>query len=407
MNAPRAELMKLEFSNMFCYGDNNIVDFEALRNGRPGLVGFVAPNRAGKSSLFDIITFALCDEFPRGSKRDIARRNGPGFKLRLTFRIDNKIGMIEKSGSRGELKRSDNMIKLWYDGEDLTGDTITETANVARSMLGELEWLNEVVFLRPTEVTGSRPFALSSPADRRKVLSSLLKLGSFDEYLTSANNEIKSARVIRRTFIKKIESSVSTGIDPSSWKEGAASTHLNTIKNEYIAKLENIESQLATYTDLISKYTDDIDKFTIDSNAVSVAKEQLTQKTMELKSIIAQQTNNQHRIDKIKLKINEYTDSIPTNIDSHELNTIDEQIIQLTNEIKVLQQQLIMDQSNSIIVEYPIIVKKSASIVTPTDTLLSLSKQSPPTQYTQSEFQDINKITSNSVNSEMLRLSEL
>ena len=407
VNAPRAELMKLEFSNMFCYGDNNIVDFEALRNGRPGLVGFVAPNRAGKSSLFDIITFALCDEFPRGSKRDIARRNGPGFKLRLTFRIDNKIGMIEKSGSRGELKRSDNMIKLWYDGEDLTGDTITETANVARSMLGELEWLNEVVFLRPTEVTGSRPFALSSPADRRKVLSSLLKLGSFDEYLTSANNEIKSARVIRRTFIKKIESLVSTGIDPSSWKEGAASTHLNTIKNEYIAKLENIESQLATYTDLISKYTDDIDKFTIDSNAVSVAKEQLTQKTMELKSIIAQQTNNQHRIDKIKLKINEYTDSIPTNIDSHELNTIDEQIIQLTNEIKVLQQQLIMDQSNSIIVEYPIIVKKSASIVTPTDTLLSLSKQSPPTQYTQSEFQDINKITSKSVNSEMLQISEL
>jgi len=407
IDAPRAELIKLEFSNMFCYGDNNVVDFEALRNGRPGLVGFVAPNRAGKSSLFDIITFALCDEFPRGSKRDIARRNGPGFKLRLAFRIDNKIGVIEKSGSRGELKRSDNMIKLWYDGEDLTGDTITETANVARSMLGDLEWLNEVVFLRPTEVTGSRPFALASPADRRKVLSSLLKLGSFDEYLTSANNEIKSARVIRRTFLKKIESLVSSSIDPSLWKEGAASTYLTTIKNEYIAKIGNIESQLETYTNLISKYTDDIDKFTIDSNAVSVAKEQLTQKTMELKSIIAQQTNNQQRIDKIKLKIKDYTDSIPTNIDSHELDTIGDQIIKLTDEIKVLQQQLIADQSNSVIVEYPIVVKKSTAIVTPTDTLLTLSKQSPPTQYIQSEFQDINKITSKSINSEMLQISEL
>jgi DNA repair exonuclease SbcCD nuclease subunit len=410
VNAPRAELMKLEFSNMFCYGDNNVVDFEALRNGRPGLVGFVAPNRAGKSSLFDIITFALCDEFPRGSKRDIARRNGPGFKLRLTFRIDNKIGIIEKSGSRGELKRSDHMIKLWYDGEDLTGDTITETANIARSMLGELDWLNEVVFLRPTEVTGSRPFALSTPSDRRKVLSSLLKLGSFDEYLTAANNEIKSARVIRRTFLKKVENSVATGTDPSSWKEGAAVTHLNTIKNEYITKITKIESQLATYMDAISECNDNIEKLRLimDSNAVSSAKEELTQKTMELKSIIAQQTSNNQRIDKIKLKIAEYTNSIPpTNIDSAELDSMTEQISHLTDEIKLLQQQLITDQSNSIIVEYPIIVKKSTTIAKPTDTLLTLSKQSQPQQYQQSEFQDINKTTTKAINSEMLHISEL
>ena len=407
VNAPRAELMKLEFSNMFCYGDNNIVDFDALRNGRPGLVGFVAPNRAGKSSLFDIITFALCDEFPRGSKRDIARRNGPGFKLRLTFRIDNKIGIIEKSGSRGELKRSDHMIKLWYDGEDLTGDTITDTANTARSMLGELEWLNEVVFLRPTEVTGSRPFALSPPAERRKVLSSLLKLGSFDEYLTAANNEIKSARVIRRTFLKKVESS---GTDSSSWKEGAALTHLTTIKNEYINKMTKIESQLETYMEAISEYNNNIEQLMLkmDSNAVSSAKEQLTQKTMELKSVMAQQTSNTQRIEKIKLKITEYTNSIPqSNIDSDELANITNQITNLTDEIKVLQQQLIADQSNNIIVEYPLIVKKSATIIKPTDNSLALSKQSPPQQYQQSEFQDINKTTSKDINSEMSHISEL
>ena len=408
-DAPRAELMKLEFSNMFCYGDNNVVDFDALRNGRPGLVGFVAPNRAGKSSLFDIITFALCDEFPRGNKRDIARRNGPGFKLRLTFRIDNKIGVIEKSGSRGELKRSDHMIKLWYDGEDLTGDTITETANVARSMLGELEWLNEVVFLRPTEVTGSRPFSLSTPADRRKVLSSLLKLGSFDEYLTSASNEIKSSRVIRRTFLKKVEGNIlSSNIDPSSWKEGDAFTHLNTIKNEYIAKLSNIESQLTILSDDINKYNIDIGniKKNIDSNAVTVAKEQLMQKTMDLKSLRTQLTLNQQRIEKIKSKISEYTNSMPET-NNTELDSVELQINQISSDIKEFQQQLLDHQSNKVIIEYPIIVNKSASITRPTDDLITLSKQPSSTLYTQSEFQDINRTTSKAINVLMAHVSDL
>ena len=36
---------------MYCYGSGNVVDFAALRSGRPGLAGLVAPNRAGKSSL--------------------------------------------------------------------------------------------------------------------------------------------------------------------------------------------------------------------------------------------------------------------------------------------------------------------------------------------------------------------
>jgi len=405
VDAPRVELMRLEFSNMFCYGNNNIVDFDALRNGRPGLVGFVAPNRAGKSSLFDIITFALCDEFPRGSKRDIARRNGPGFKLRLTFRIDNKIGIIEKSGSRGELKRSDHMIKLWYDGEELTGDTITETANMARLMLGDLEWLNEVVFLRPSEVTGSRPFSLSTPADRRKILSALLKLGSFDEYLTSANNEIRSERVIRRTFLKKIENN---NIDPSAWKEGAASTHLNTIKNEYIAKLSVMESQLTQFTEKINTHTDDISKLktNIDSNAVAAAKEQLMQKTMDLKSITSTQINNQQRIEKIKAKIIEYTNSIP-DTNNIELDNIELQITQISEEIKGLQQQLLDNQSNKVITEYPIIVKKSTSITRPTDELINLSKQSPPLLYKQSDFQDINKTTSKAINIEIIHISDL
>jgi hypothetical protein len=199
--APRVELAKLQFDNMFCFGPGNTIDFDAIRRERPGLIGFVAQNQFGKSSLFDIITFALCDEVPRGSKSDVPRKGGPGYRLRLTFRIDGVEGRIEKTGSRGELKRSDNRIRLWLGDDELTADTLPETAIRARNLLGGRRWLDSVVFLRPQEVTGHPSFALASPAERRRTLSALLDLGSYEALLKKADIEIRGLRGERRALL--------------------------------------------------------------------------------------------------------------------------------------------------------------------------------------------------------------
>ena len=53
--------VKFEFSNMFSYGENNKIDFTKVG----GLMGLFAPNAAGKSSLFDAISFCLYDKCSR------------------------------------------------------------------------------------------------------------------------------------------------------------------------------------------------------------------------------------------------------------------------------------------------------------------------------------------------------
>ena len=57
------KLLKLEFSNLLTYGENNIFDFEKLDTYE--ITGLCGHNSIGKSSLIDILLIALFNDFSR------------------------------------------------------------------------------------------------------------------------------------------------------------------------------------------------------------------------------------------------------------------------------------------------------------------------------------------------------
>jgi DNA repair exonuclease SbcCD nuclease subunit len=76
---------KFTFSNMFSYGENNVINFDKLS----GLMGLFAPNAQGKSSLFDAISFCLFDKCSRTFKAAAIMNNRKSdFDCELTFDID-------------------------------------------------------------------------------------------------------------------------------------------------------------------------------------------------------------------------------------------------------------------------------------------------------------------------------
>ncbi len=190
---PRVEVQRLEFDNLYCYGEGNVVDFAALREGRPGLAGLVAPNRAGKSALFDILAFALCDAPSRGSKPDLTRRGAEGYSLKLEFTLDGVAGRIEKSG-RGQLARGRHTIRYWSGGVELTESTTPKTAQLIRSHVGTLADIETTVLVRPVSVTGRQPFAAQSPEARRSTISGLLRLGVFADLKKHVDAEASELR---------------------------------------------------------------------------------------------------------------------------------------------------------------------------------------------------------------------
>jgi len=97
------ELLDLEFSNLFTYGENNRIDFTKLPYN--DIVGLFAPNSYGKSSLIDILLFSLYDNFSRNiySKHRtipsyIVNNNKKKFECKLQFKIGENIYCVHKKG---------------------------------------------------------------------------------------------------------------------------------------------------------------------------------------------------------------------------------------------------------------------------------------------------------------------
>ena len=102
------EILELEFSNMFCYGDNNKFYFthDDIDNK---IIGIIAANHAGKSSILDIILYCLFDKCSRGDKGDdVMNKSKKTFSCSLKFRVNGTMYMIKKNG----LKKSINKIAI-------------------------------------------------------------------------------------------------------------------------------------------------------------------------------------------------------------------------------------------------------------------------------------------------------
>ena len=87
------KLLRLEFSNLFSFGESNVIEFREFQ----GIVGIIAANHLGKSSILDIIVYTLFDEFTRkGSTKDIININRDDFSIRMELQIGEWIYIIQK-----------------------------------------------------------------------------------------------------------------------------------------------------------------------------------------------------------------------------------------------------------------------------------------------------------------------
>lgn len=185
----RIRLLRLEFDNLYCFGPGNVVDFTKLEHH---LSGVVAPNRAGKTSLIDVVMFALYEATPRAgrTKTNAINRAAQSFRLVLEFELDGKRGRIEKSGAaKGKARKSG--YRLEFGGADLTqGDTPGTCAEIQR-LVGSYE---DAQLTAVTHQDNSVDFVRMKAADRKCALARLLSLGSFEGLEKAADLEARGLR---------------------------------------------------------------------------------------------------------------------------------------------------------------------------------------------------------------------
>jgi DNA repair exonuclease SbcCD ATPase subunit/DNA repair exonuclease SbcCD nuclease subunit len=95
----RWTLKSLSFDNMFKYGAGNFIDFTRWTRGQ-NIAGVIAANTAGKSSIIDILVFALFNEHLRADNKSIVRNGAKSARVEVEFEVDGMAYRLARTMDR-------------------------------------------------------------------------------------------------------------------------------------------------------------------------------------------------------------------------------------------------------------------------------------------------------------------
>ena len=247
INKGEWKLIELRFSNLFCYGQNNVIDFRKYK----GIVGIVAPNHMGKSAILDIILYCLYDKFPRrGSIKDIVNNRSSSFKIELKFKIGNFIYCIQKNGKQNMKGFFPIKVKFFRTNqkenikETLTEDSVSKTKKLIERYLGNY---NDVVQTSFSIQNNNTNFIDTDNALRRKELEKMLKIDLLETLRESANKILRERNAVLKHLNHKCPYESLNNLNKDLQKSTILITEIssNLINNKQ--QIENCQNELKHY----------------------------------------------------------------------------------------------------------------------------------------------------------------
>jgi DNA repair exonuclease SbcCD ATPase subunit len=308
---------KLEYSNMFSYGENNIVEFDNAK----GIVGIFAPNASGKSSLFDILSFCIFDRTSRtSSAKNIMNNQKDSFYCKFEFEIDGISHFIERIGKANKQQTTVKVdVNFWreVDGivEPLNGEQRRDTNKIIEKYLGKFDDF----ILTTLSLQGNNAlFIDKSQSERKEVLSQLLGVDIFDKLYQIASDDNKETA----TLIKKFK------------------------QDDFPQKLVQIE------TDLI-QYNDKLEGIKIEVAELRNELTTLTNTSIELKSKMLDTGSFEYSIDELEKDAARYESSLmDIDVDKGELNVRYKKLLELEESLNTMMLQYNKDEIKKSIEEF-------------------------------------------------------
>ncbi len=196
------KLKKFEFSNLFSYGEDNIVDFTKLN----GMIGLFAPNASGKSALLDALCFNLFDLSSRAYKADnIINKAKNNLHCKVNFEIDGIDYFIEKFGKKnlrtGHVKVDIDFWMIDETGENisLNGDQRRTTQKNIQRVIGSFD---DFILTSMSSQNDSTVFINKTQKERKELLSQFMGLKIFDSLWIQANEDIREVNALLTDFKK-------------------------------------------------------------------------------------------------------------------------------------------------------------------------------------------------------------
>ena len=196
------KLKNFEFSNMFCYGEDNYVDFTQLE----GIVGMFAPNASGKSTLLDALSFCLFDVTSRTTKAaSVLNNKKKSFNCKVNFEVAGLDYFIErKATTRSRDGHVKVEVNFWMvdDGGDiisLNGDQRRTTNYNINRVIGTYD---DFILSTLSTQNNFTVFIDKTQKERKELLATFMGTDIFDTLYQSANDKISETQTLLRDFNK-------------------------------------------------------------------------------------------------------------------------------------------------------------------------------------------------------------
>ena len=193
--------VKFEFSNMFSYGEDNVVDFTKLSD----VYGLFAANASGKSSLMDALCFTAFDKSSRAFKAvHVMNSQKNTFAGKFTFEINGTEYVIERKGTRDKknnVKVDVNFYKIVNSEQiSLNSEARRSTNEIIRDYLGDYEDF----VLTSLALQGSQgSFIEMGQTERKELLSQFIGLNIFDSLHKVSNDQSRDLSGVIKAFNKE------------------------------------------------------------------------------------------------------------------------------------------------------------------------------------------------------------
>lgn len=261
---------RFEFSNMFSYGTDNVIDFTNMH----GTYGIFAQNAFGKSTLLDAMTYCIYDKCSRATKAiNILNNKSQSFTCKFNFELDGRDYFIEKTGTKtkGAHVRIDidfYTINELGQRESLNGKERSETNDAIRSILGTYE---NFVLTALSVQNNSAGFIDMAQRERKDLLAQFLDINIFEDLYNIASTDIKdTASIIKDYQRQDFSSQLATANSAIQKHRTDHGTYTNS-KKLIEADIEQVNQEILRLTSKLIP----IDSTISDINALTSTKTKL------------------------------------------------------------------------------------------------------------------------------------
>ena len=300
------KLKNFEFSNMFCYGENNYVDFSQL----DGIVGMFAPNASGKSTLLDALSFCLFDITSRTTRAaSVLNNKKKNFSCKVNFEVGGLDYYIERKATTrsrdGHVKVDVNfwMVDEGGDIVSLNGDQRRTTNYNINRVIGTYD---DFILSTLSTQNNFTVFIDKTQKERKELLATFMGTNIFDTLYQSANDKISETQTLLRDFNKTDYGKMLADLQKETTILEVKQTDLLSKKDDETKIHNDLNSQIINLTTQLKPVDDTIRDIDVLEKDKSENEELLDTAHNEESNVVTEQYDLSAVIDDLKSKIKIY-----------------------------------------------------------------------------------------------------